>query len=90
MQESSEKDEKSRAGKEKEEKLKEKRKKKGEIAQGEIKGFKKGRKKVKRRYELTTVMNNYNNNKKAMNINQMMRSNEEMNEIEKYESTCTN
>ena len=39
--------------------------------------------KMKRRYELTSVMNNYNN-KKATNINQMMRSNEEINEIEKY------
>ena len=70
-------EEKRRARKEKEEKLKEERKKKSERAQGKIKWFKKGRKKVKRRYELT-------NNKKAMNINQMMRSNEEINEIEKY------
>ena len=58
-------------------------KKKSEIAQGEIIGFKKGREKVIRGYELTTVMNNYNN-KKTMNINQMMRSNEEINKIEKY------
>ena len=76
-------EEKRRAGKEEEEKSDEKRKKKGEIAKGEIIGFKKGKKKVKRRYELTSVMNNYNI-KKAMNINQLMRSNEEINEIEKY------
>ena len=76
-QESSEKDEKRRVERGK------KRKKKGGDSKGGNKGFKKGKKKVKRRYELTTVMNKYNN-KKAMNINQMMRSNEEINEKEKY------
>ena len=84
-QESSEKDEKRRVERGKKRKKNEKRKerKKGGDSKGGNKGFKKGRQKVKRRYELTTIMNNYNN-KKKMNMNQMMRSNEEINKIEKY------
>ena len=66
----------------------EKKEKRGDSTGGN-KRIQERKEKVKRRYELTTVMNNYNI-KKAMNINQLMRSNEEINEIEKYQSTCTN